>query len=307
MYNNHMWLVHKVRKHINSLLLISIWILCISLFFLLLYVPGYSNISIENLWYKFSLYVVTAIGFIAFVMWTYLFIVGVSLRILKLYKKSKFVLEETAYFLMLLIVLLIGYLFGRVDARTTTIIRTKVVVVTPTPSPISSPKRTTESITYMPQPTPTDEPGEWGVAKQIGEHTWTMKVGRDDEMATPQEVFDALNTYRQRHGKSTLARDDRLAKYAQDRASYFTSIGSTDAHKGFIEYVNDIENLKKLGFWSVGENSSSGYQLTGVHLIEWIYAGDKPHDDNQLSSEWSHVGIGVDGTQTDLIFGGRSM
>jgi hypothetical protein len=41
-----------------------------------------------------------------------------------------------------------------------------------------------------------------------------------------------------------------------------------------------------------------------VHLIEWVYAGDKPHNDNQLSSKWSAVGIGISGSATDLVFGG---
>lgn len=313
-----MWFVHKVKKHINSLLLISIWILSISLFFLILYFPGYSNVSIENVWYKLSLYIVVAVGFAAFTVWTYLFIVGVSVRVLNLYKNTKFILEDTAYFLMLLIVLVIGYFFGRVETivkidsekkEQPAIIKTIYIKPTMNPTPTVAPKKSIESIIVQVTPTPPlpEEPGEWGVAKQIGEHTWTMKIGRDDKMTTPLEVFDALNNYRQKHGKPTLTWDNRLAEYAQQRAKYFTSIGQTDAHKGFIEYVNDVENIKKLGFWSVGENSSSGYQLTGVHLIEWIYAGDKPHDDNQLSADWSHVGIGVDTAQTDLIFGGRSM
>lgn len=150
-------------------------------------------------------------------------------------------------------------------------------------------------------------PEEWGKAKQISEHTYTMNVGFDDRMATAQEIFTALNTYRQQHGINSLAWDDRLANYALSRAQYFTSIGNLDEHAGFAEYVNNEDNLKKLGFWWVGENSSFGYRLEAVHLIEWIYGGDKAHDDNQLSPDWTHVGIGVNGYQTDLIFGGQQM
>jgi uncharacterized protein YkwD len=150
-------------------------------------------------------------------------------------------------------------------------------------------------------------PEEWGKAKQISEHSYTMNVGFDDRMATPQEILTALNSYRQKHGRNSLNWDDRLADYASFRAKYFTSINNLDDHAGFEEYVNNEDNLKKLGFWWVGENSSFGYRLEAVHLIEWVYAGDKPHDDNQLSSDWTHVGIGVDGYQTDLIFGGQPM
>lgn len=154
---------------------------------------------------------------------------------------------------------------------------------------------------------PVDDGGEWGKAKQIGEHTWTIKIGMDDTMATPQEIHEALNNYRQLHGRNTLSWDDRLAEYALSRARYFTQIGDLDEHAGFSEYLKDENNFKALGFWALGENSSYGYRLSGTHLIEWVYAGDKPHDDNQLNPDWTHVGIGVDGYQTNLIFGGQKM
>lgn len=148
---------------------------------------------------------------------------------------------------------------------------------------------------------------EWGKAKQISEHGWTMNVGYDAKMATPQEILTALNTYRQRHGRSSLNWDDRLANYATQRAKYFTQINDLDEHAGFSDYLKNEENFKNLGFWSLGENSSFGYRLEATHLIEWIYAGDPPHNDNQLNSDWTHVGIGVDGYQTNLIFGGNQM
>jgi hypothetical protein len=154
---------------------------------------------------------------------------------------------------------------------------------------------------------PTKDNEEWGKAKQLSEHTWTMKVGLDDKMATPQEIFEALNNYRRQHAREALTWDDRLAALAQMRAQAFTSLGSTDEHRGFFEYTNNLDNVKSLGFWSLGENSTYGYRLTGVHLIEWIYAADEGHNANQLNSQWSYVGIGVDGTQTDLIFGGNKM
>lgn len=148
---------------------------------------------------------------------------------------------------------------------------------------------------------------EWGKAKQISEHGWTINVGYDAKMATAQEILTALNFYRQKHGLNSLNWDDRLANYASQRARYFTQIGNLDEHAGFSEFVKNEENVRSLGFWGLGENSSFGYRLEGVHLIEWIYAGDQPHNDNQLSSDWTHVGIGVDGYQTDLIFGGQQM
>jgi len=147
----------------------------------------------------------------------------------------------------------------------------------------------------------------WGIAKQIDEVTWSMKVGQDERIGTPQEIYESLNVYRQRHGKGMLAWDQNLAVFAQQRANYFNSIKDLDKHAGFKNYTDNVENLKKLGFWSVGENCNYGQRLIGVHLIEWIYAGDKPHDDNQLNNLWTHVGVGVEGLGVAIIFGANKI
>lgn len=151
----------------------------------------------------------------------------------------------------------------------------------------------------------TSTPGDWGVAHQIDEHTWTMKIGQDDHMGTPQEIYAALNAYRQRNGRGALSWDQQLADYAQSRASTFNGLHTTDKHAGFNEFVTNQDGFSKLGFNGLGENSSYGYLVIGVHLIEWVYAADAPHNDNQLSSNWTHVGVGVSGLGTDLIFGGN--
>lgn len=143
----------------------------------------------------------------------------------------------------------------------------------------------------------------WGIAKQVDAQTWSMQVGKDERIGTSQEIFSALNAYRQKNGKGTLSWDDKLTSYAVSRVQLFTQLNTTDKHAGFVEYMHN-NGFNILGFMSLGENSSFGYQLAGVHLIEWVYAGDKPHDDNQLNSSWTHVGIGVSGLATDLIFGG---
>lgn len=145
--------------------------------------------------------------------------------------------------------------------------------------------------------------GPWGVARQLDEHTWTMKVGEDSRMGTPKEILDALNNYRRGKGSQPLTWDGNLAGFAQDRANYLFSIKSTDEHKGFTDFLDNQDGYNKLGFTWLGENISYGYQLEGVHLIEWLYAGDKPHDDNQLNNRWNYVGIGIKGTATCLIFG----
>lgn len=148
---------------------------------------------------------------------------------------------------------------------------------------------------------------EWGKSKQIDEHTWTIDVGTDQKSGSAQEILSALNSYRKKNGSGVLTWDNKLGDYAQARASSFTSMGKLDGHAGFTDYVNNHDGFHALGFQSLGENSSYGYTLEAVHLIEWVFAGDKPHNDNQLSSNWSYVGIGVSGTATDLVFGGKKL
>ena len=152
-------------------------------------------------------------------------------------------------------------------------------------------------------PQKVDDGQPWGVAKQIDDVTWRIKVGQDAQMGTPAEILIALNDYRRRYGVSNLSWDSGQSNYAQSRAVYFNKIKNLDGHKGFIDFLNNQDGFNKLGFYELGENASFGYKLSGVHLIEWIYAGDEPHNKNQLNRVWNYVGIGVDGTATDLIFG----
>lgn len=165
------------------------------------------------------------------------------------------------------------------------------------PTPTASP--TIKKIQFV-TPKPTEV---WGVSKQIGPVTWTMKVGMDERMATPKEIVAALNVYRIRRGSQPLTWNENLANFAQSRADYLESIRSTDSHKGFEDYLNNQNGFEILGFTWLGENISYGYQLEAVHLIEWLYAGDKPHDDNQVDNRWNYVGVGVNGTANSIIFG----
>lgn len=153
------------------------------------------------------------------------------------------------------------------------------------------------------QPKSVGNTAPWGVAIQVDEHTWTMRVGEDARMATPKEILEALNNYRAGKGSQRLTWDENLGKYAQTRADYLATIRTTDGHKGFSDYLEKEDVYDKLGFSWLGENISYGYRLEGVHVIEWMYAGDKPHDDNQLNNRWNYVGIGVKDTATCLIFG----
>jgi uncharacterized protein YkwD len=177
---------------------------------------------------------------------------------------------------------------------TTVKIKTTEVVPSPTKTVVK------KNLTPTKTPINTDP---WGVSKQIGEHTWTIRVGEDATMTTAKEVFEAINEYRRAKGSQVLTWNDNLANYAQTRADYLNSIKLVDGHKGFDDYVKNQDGFNKLGFNSLGENISYGYKVSGVHLIEWVYAGDEPHDKNQLDNKWNFVGIGIKGLATCLIFG----
>jgi len=152
------------------------------------------------------------------------------------------------------------------------------------------------------KPIPTIDNEPWGVAKQIDEVTWAMKIGEDEKMATAREIHDALNEYRKVQESQILNWDEKLGNYAQERAKYLNGIKSVDKHAGFNDFMENQDGFNKLRFTALGENISYGYKLNGVHVIEWMYAGDKPHNDNQVDNRWDHVGIGVDGLATCVIF-----
>ena len=168
----------------------------------------------------------------------------------------------------------------------------------PTPFPIFNPK-----IIYRPTSITVGNTAKWGVSQQLDTHTWTIRVNPDSTMATPANILNALNTYRIHRGSQPLTLNDNLAQFAQSRANFIYQNKSTDEHAGFINFLQNQDGYNKLGFTWLGENISYGLQMNGVHLIEWVYAGDKPHDDNQVDNKWNYVGIGVKGTATSIIFG----
>lgn len=142
----------------------------------------------------------------------------------------------------------------------------------------------------------------YGQATKVAEHTYELKLPPDISMAGAQEIFNALNAYRQKRGIAPLAWSNTLANYAQSRADFYTSKGSLDSHAGFMDFVNNQDGFKKLGFNHIGENAAYAGPLNGTHLIEWVFAADEEHNSNQLNTEWKSVGIGVSGVATDVIF-----
>jgi uncharacterized protein YkwD len=125
-------------------------------------------------------------------------------------------------------------------------------------------------------------------------------------MASTQELFNELNNYRQRNGKASLSWDGKLGNYAQNRANLFANIGNTDNHAGFnADLTNGSHNT--LCFFGLGENSGFGGTGDAVYIIDKWYGESPPHNSNQLNPQWTHVGIGVNGSATNLVFGGQKI
>ncbi|MBI2587594.1 hypothetical protein HYW29_02200, partial [Candidatus Amesbacteria bacterium] len=160
----------------------------------------------------------------------------------------------------------------------------------PRPQPVTIaplPPTTSKPVLIIPKNAPDSDP--WGVAIKIGEHTYKVRVQNDAAMGTPDEILKALNDLRARNSVQPLQKDDRLCAYTQSRAEYQNKLGKTDAHAGFEDYLQNQNGFRVLGYARIGENSSFGYILSGVHLIEFVYMQSPQHNKNQLDPAWDHA------------------
>ena len=152
------------------------------------------------------------------------------------------------------------------------------------PTPAKSPKPSP-----LLKATPTPQPSQSSTSGQI---------------ITSGSVLAALNDYRQKNGVGTVSLDTRLQEYAQSRAERLRNLGELDKHAGHKEFM-DNDGFGKLGFNAVAENQGWNFKGNANGLIENFYAKSSGHNKNQLSSTYTHVGIGVSGAFTNLVFGGN--
>lgn len=84
-------------------------------------------------------------------------------------------------------------------------------------------------------------------------------------MSTADELFDAMNNYRQSHNISTLQKSDLLCGVAQNRANEQVANGGLDGHSGFDKYAQDQNEFSQMGEVLFGGNQPQ----YGVHIVEY--------------------------------------
>lgn len=293
--------MRKFRNRVTAL-----WASCIasvSIMAVFLASGGYSAAKPAPDWVSSFMLSVIGIGVVAFLLLAGSFLIKETKP--KPYTKLYGISTRQYFGIGLSLLVFLCIMIARASGATPPITAAKLATPTLTNASFFSPMPSPSTVVAKPktvgtQPKDNDQP--WGVQKQLTDVTWSMKVGNDDHMASRSEIYEALNNYRIQHGVNRLEWNDALAGLAQMRAEQQYDLGKLDEHAGFKEFTSSYDNMKKLGYWTIGENATYGYKLNGVHIIEWAYS-DPPHDRNQLDPKWNLVGIAVKGTVTDLIFG----
>jgi|GEM_PF-2523457 len=110
------------------------------------------------------------------------------------------------------------------------------------------------------QPLPTPD---WSIRK-VDEHMTEFSVPVNDTMASKQELFDAVNSYRRSHNLNTLTSNSTICDIAQKRAQEQLDNGALDNHAGFGKYGESQNEFSHLG-----EVLYGGQPLSGVHIVEF--------------------------------------
>ena len=122
---------------------------------------------------------------------------------------------------------------------------------------------------------------------------------------TKEMILTALNEYRKQNGRSNLVIDSKLQEYAQKRVNELNKKGKLDNHAPFYQYMKTKRAFTDLKFNKLAENQSRNYKGNANSLISQFYAKSPSHNKNQLSNEYTHVGIGISGSFTNIVYGGN--
>ncbi len=135
-----------------------------------------------------------------------------------------------------------------------------------------------------------------------------------------EEVFNALNSYRQSHGVHNLNVNGDLCLYAEKRVQDLLAFGTLDNHEGFKKDFEDQNNLPKpirdYPGTQVAENlayqhcknmttGDSFIAQTGTALIEWCFdSSTMGHREAQLNTDFNDACVRSAQGMFVVIFGG---
>lgn len=120
-------------------------------------------------------------------------------------------------------------------------------------------------------------------------------------MPSAQQIFSEINKYRAQHGTAQLSWDGYLAGYAQNRAVHIDQLGHLDTDSDLRKLSLGHGNTF-YGFQRVGEIGSYGEPDSSDSLINSLYT---LYNDVMTDPGWTHMGTGVSGKATSVIFGGE--
>ncbi len=139
----------------------------------------------------------------------------------------------------------------------------------------------------------------WKVEK-IDDKTTSTKFPEDDRMGTAEELFVAINNFRQAHSISTVQKHDTLCRIAQTRANQLLELGQLDGHAGMSDLAHSQQD-----FDNMGEVISGGVQKQlAVHTVEWGWGRSLTgHRESILNKKWTHGCGGIAGLFNVFVFG----
>ncbi len=117
--------------------------------------------------------------------------------------------------------------------------------------------------------------------------------GKSSSSPLSGQVFNEVNSYRVRNGKSTLERHAGLDQLAQEHCEYIAKTcggsGTNINHNNFSTRAFNANRYFHIP--SVGENVVSSSTKTSSHLLS-LWVSSESHEKNMRGS-WTYTGIGT--------------
>ncbi len=124
----------------------------------------------------------------------------------------------------------------------------------------------------------------------------------DEKMATAEELFEAVNTYRNSRGLNEIEQNKYLCQLAQDRLQELFSVVYTTRYDVVRRYSSEDPDVKEIG--EIDEIVSRPSLATNLVERRWAHAFASPRD--LLSDPRWNYGCGVITGQTIVFLFGRT-